>query len=124
MGNVNADIVGFRDVRAMEDLKYTQLDELQNIVPHYQYKSFLPLRSVNKRNLKPGWEWEGIGFLSKHKILTVMSQNISVPYDSPDKSQRAILHLQFLIEPEQLELDVVLVEFSFHKITQVFVYSH
>jgi len=119
MKKADIDIIGFLDVRANRDLSHTQLDELQMLVPTYKHKHFQPVRLIHKNHLKPGWELEGIGFMSRHKILTKASIDLSVPYNSSDQTKRTILYAQFYIEPEQLEVNIILIQLSNDKRTQV-----
>lgn len=117
--DVNADIIGFQEVRAKSNLKHTQLDELQRLLPEYKYKIYVPIERVDNKHLRPGWEWEGIGFLSRHKILTSMAVNLTRPFGSPDKNNRVLLHCQFLIEKKDIEVNVILTHFSYDKRSQV-----
>lgn len=115
-----ADIIGFQDVRAIFDLTHSQIDELQFLLPEYKYKQYLPLQLVkDRKNFQTdGWEWEGVGFLSKFRILNNVAFNHSLPLGSPDQTNRAFLYAQFHIEPDDMEINVIFVDLSHHKLTQ------
>lgn len=117
--DVNADIIGFQEVRASSDLKHTQLDELQSLLPEYKHKIYIPIEKVDNKHLRPDWDWEGIGFLSRHKILAHASVNLTRPFGSPDKNNRVMLHCQFLIKSKEVEVNVILVHFSYDRRSQV-----
>ena len=109
-------------MRAHKALTHTQLDELQFLLPEYKFKHYLPLQRVKDQEQfhSVGWEWEGIGFLSKFRILNTASMNHSIPLGSADQAKRAFLYTQFYIEPDELEINVIFIQMSHDQRTQVY----
>lgn len=73
---------------------------------------FHPTR-IDKKNPEhrpPGWELEGIGLLSKHKILSYHVRNLTLQSDV-DTIQRAVLSALLLINGH--EVTVIVVHFSY-----------
>ncbi|XP_057296584.1 uncharacterized protein LOC130625495 [Hydractinia symbiolongicarpus] len=116
---IDADIIGFQEVRAHKDLEHSQLDELQSLLPVYKHKHYEPIHLIENEFSSPaGWEWEGIGYLSKHKANFVDRLNFTFLKNSPDQNQRLMLYSQFLVHPSDHEVNVAFVHLSYERLQQ------
>ena len=53
-------MIALQEVRSDEDGQRTQLKELQELLPSYEWSAYKPIQRVNKQPGAPsGWEWEG-----------------------------------------------------------------
>ena len=65
----------------------------------------------------PGWENQGIGYLSKHPILSHSSLNLTTSdVNSTSIDGRMLVHVQFNVE--DVELNAVLVHLSYDRMQQ------
>ena len=57
---LDLDVIGFQEVRSDTDGQRTQLTELQDLLPEYQWSAHKPIHKVTLPKRAPkGWEWEG-----------------------------------------------------------------
>lgn len=96
---------------------------MQSLLPVYKYKHYEPIHLIeNKYSSPAGWEWEGIGYLSKHKANFVDRLNFTFLKNSPDQNQRLMLYSQFLVNPGDREVNVAFVHLSYDRLQQVGIY--
>lgn len=88
------------------------MGEYKHVVYHAVTKVVPPLGLPKP----PGWELEGLGILSKHPIILSHVMNLTVGKGSPDKNRRVLLHAQFDVSGN--EIDVTVVHFSYDKMQQ------
>ncbi len=72
-------MIAFQEIRAHKDKKHHQLHDLQELLPNHHWSVFYPTHLVKDESYEgpPGWEWEGIGVLSKHRILSYHQVNLT-----------------------------------------------
>ncbi|XP_033647637.1 uncharacterized protein LOC117307090 isoform X1 [Asterias rubens] len=99
------DVVAFQEVRADLDEEHSQLLELKSLLPSYKWYVYRSSQRVTPFKGAPtGWEMEGLGLLSRHPIVTSITQPLT--HQSPkDKNKRLILHAS-------LRLDLINVSIS------------
>ncbi|EDO43890.1 predicted protein [Nematostella vectensis] len=112
-----ADVIGFQEVRSDLSDKKNQIRELQSLLgPEYKYSSYHPVTTVTPplgAQGPPGWEQEGLGFISKHPIMLSSNMELKISQLNPDKNKRVLLHTRLNIQG--VELDLTLVHFSYDK---------
>ena len=115
----STDIIALQEVRSDGSGKRNQILELQQLVPEYKHSIFHSVSTVQPplglRQL-PGWEKEGIGILSKHPPMLSHVVNLSSGRTSPDTNNRVLLHAQFNVRGQAI--DVTVVHFSYDKAQQ------
>jgi len=106
------DVVGFQEVRANMDNSHNQLHDLQERLPKYKSLLYHPTRVVRQKQEErpPGWELEGIGILSKHRILSYHVVNLTMG-TGKDRTQRSVLSAQIVVNGH--EISVMVTHFSY-----------
>ncbi|XP_072050505.1 uncharacterized protein [Amphiura filiformis] len=89
---LDLDVIAFQEVRSDNDGQRTQLTDLQELLPAYQWTAYKPIQKVILPKRAPkGWEWEGLGLLSRHRIVNTFHQALS-HQSRQDANERMVLH--------------------------------
>ncbi len=111
--NQDIDVIAFQEVRAHKDKKYNQIHDLQELLPAHKWMMYHPINFIKDSSKgPPGWEWEGIGLLSKHRILSYHQVNFSRGHGM-DTNSRALLSAQ--IEFNDREISFIVLHLSYDK---------
>ncbi|KAJ8301501.1 hypothetical protein KUTeg_020488 [Tegillarca granosa] len=109
------DIIAFQEVRIDSSGLRDQIKDLQNIMHEYKWKKSEPAHDVTKHKLSvtEGWEKEGIGILSRKRIVS--SHVIPLPYTyGPDSNRRIALRVKVQVNKKTM-VEVVVVHFSYDR---------
>eukprot|EP00794_Sanderia_malayensis_P006186 gene6186-6901_t len=110
----NIDVIAFQEVRSDRDKKRNQLHDLQELLPSHKWMLYHPINVVRDSpgKARPGWELEGIGLLSRHRILSYHQVNFTKGHGM-DANARALLSAQ--IEVDDKEISFIVLHLSYDK---------
>lgn len=111
------DVIGFQEVRAHKDRSHNQLYELQDLLPSHKWLLYHPTRVIKAKEGQspPGWELEGIGLMSTHRILSYHVINLTESHGK-DPTQRALLSAQLSVDGA--EISVIVTHYSYDRSSQ------
>ena len=112
------DVVGFQEVRGDVADESNQLLELQLLLPqykHYVYHTATRISPPLGLHGPPGWQYEGLGILSRHPIMESNVFNLTLGSSaSTDSNNRIVIHTQLDIGDKD-KLDVIIVHLSYDR---------
>ena len=100
-------MIGFQEVRSHKDSRRSQLHELQDLLPQFRYILYHPVNGddTSDEQRPPGWEFEGIGLLSRYKIVSSHIVNLT-SVKGIDTNKRVLVSAQFLINDKEVAVGV------------------
>ncbi|XP_071961435.1 uncharacterized protein [Antedon mediterranea] len=110
---LDVDFIAFQEVRSHQSSSWSQLHELQHMLPTYKWLLYQPVQKVipPKYGAPIGWEMEGMGILSRLPITSHTLQSL-VQKSRLDRNKRVVLHANVQSGEHSTSCSIILGDFN------------